>query len=136
MAESYPLITKDWSFLLPNWAPYGRIGVKLNRLLQTCPEVANVLWSKSLLKIAHNKNWPHCSTCDCCKPEESELPELLLDEEISSSCGLLTCSVTVQSTERWCPFMAQCRTHLGPVCQLSQSPEIGPHQLPVMKYPE
>ena len=81
MEGSYPLITKDWSFLLPNWAPYGRIGVKLNRLLQTTPEVANVLWSKSLLKIAHNKNWPHCSTCDCCKPEKSELPELLLDEE-------------------------------------------------------
>ena len=81
MAESYPLITKDWSFLLPNWAPYGRIGVKLNRLLQTCPEVANVLWLKSLLKMAHNKNWPHFSTCDCCKPEENERRECLLDEE-------------------------------------------------------
>ena len=81
MAGSYPLITRDWSFLLPSWAPYGRIGIKLNRLLQTTPQVANELWAKSLLKIAHNKNWPHCGTCQCNRPDESGLPEIFLDEE-------------------------------------------------------
>ena len=81
MEGSYPLITKDWSFLLPSWAPYGRIGVKLNRLLQSTPELANTLWAKNLLKIAHNKNWPHCNTCQCARPDESSLTELLLDEE-------------------------------------------------------
>ena len=81
MAESYPLTTKDWSFFLPAWAPYSRIGAKLNRLLQLTPQLANELWGKSLLKIAHNKNWPHCQTCQCNRPDESGLTELFLDEE-------------------------------------------------------
>ena len=39
------------------------------------------MWAKSLVKIAHNKNWPHCGTCQCNRPDESGLPEIFLDEE-------------------------------------------------------
>jgi hypothetical protein len=80
MDESSLFKSSDWSFLLPTCQPHSRLGQKLSNLLLLKPDFVQLLFSKQLLKIAHNNSWPHCPTCKC-NGEHRQLPELSFTED-------------------------------------------------------